>query len=96
MTAVKTLQTVLNDVVAVSGLFRQSDTSLAQLWKFRHQSLPTRVARERFTKTHDLPIDRCQASETSEPHFLVGIVEIAGVASGIHAVQSGILESKPT
>jgi hypothetical protein len=96
MKAVKALQAVLDAVVAVPSLFRQSDTGLAQLWKLRHQWLPTRVARERLTEALNLPIHRCQTSETSESHYLVRIVEIAPVASGIEAVQSGILESKPT
>jgi hypothetical protein len=96
MKAVKALQAVLDDVVAVSSLFRESDTGLAQLWKLRHQWLPTLVAGERLTKTLNLPVHRCQASETSESHFLVRIVEIARVAPAIDAMQSGILESKPT
>jgi hypothetical protein len=96
MTTVKSLEAVLDDIIAVSSLFHQSDTSSAQLRELGHQGRPTWVAQKRLTKTLNLPVHRCQASETPGSDCLVRIIKIARIAFTIGAVQPGILESKPT
>jgi len=58
MATVKAFQAALDDLIGIASLFHQGDTGLAQLRELGHQGRPSCVARERLTKTLNLPVHR--------------------------------------